>query len=622
MGVLGVLSAFWPLTRGLLGAAAGLGLGVGLAAILVTATGRESYLEPMVALGFVLALFGWLLGVGVWNQWAREWLGLPVKREEAQGWRRYFSFSTDHKVIGTQYIVTFITIMLLGGVAAVLMRVELADPEANVLGRNWFNTTMSMHGIFMIAVAVATIIGGFANFVLPLMIGAEDVAFPRINALSFWLIPPVAVLLLLAPLFGGFDSGWTAYPPLSVVNAHGQLLFLLAFLTFGFSSILGGLNFLATTITLRAPGMTWGRLPIFVWSVFAAAIISLTATQFVAFGLLMVILDRIFGMSFFNAGQGGDAILYEHVFWFYSHPAVYIMILPAFGVFLEVLAHFSRKPVFAYKWVVAAFLGIVAMSFIVWAHHLFTSGMANYLHIPFMVSTELISIPTGIVFLAALGTIWQGKLWLQTPMLFALAVVFNMLIGGITGIFLADVPTDIHLQDTYFIVAHFHYTIMGGEIFAIMAAVYFWFPKITGRMYSEALGKLHFALMFVLFNATFLAMFWVGNQGMSRRVAEYDAELGGMNMVVSILSFLLAASFLVFVFNMVRSWLRGPAAEANPWRASTLEWQTSSPPPVENFPIPPRVVGFPYPYGIPGARHGVAAPAGGSGEGESSKGSA
>ena len=385
---------------------------------------------------------------------------------------------------------------------------------------------------------------------------------------------------------------------------------------------LGGLNFLATIITLRAPGMTWGRLPIFVWSVFAAALISLTATKFVALGLLMVTFDRVFGMSFFNAGQGGDAILYEHVFWFYLHPAVYVMILPAFGTVLEVLAHFSRKPVFAYNLVVASFLSIVALSFVVWAHHLFTSGMANYLHIPFMVMTELISIPTGMVFLAALGTIWQGRLWLRTPMLFALAVVFNMLIDGITGIFLADVPTDIHLQDTYFIVAHFHYTIMGGEVFAIMAGVYFWFPKITGRMYSEALGKLHFALMFVLFNATFLAMFWVGNQGMNRRVTEYDAELVGMNLVVSILSFLLAASFLVFVINMARSLVQGPTTEANPWRASTLEWQTSSSPPVENFPVPPRVVGFPYPYGIPSARHGVIAPVGGSGEAEEPNGRA
>jgi cytochrome c oxidase subunit 1 len=349
--------------------------------------------------------------------------------------------------------------------------------------------------------------------------------------------------------------------------------------------------------------MTWGRLPIFVWSIFAAALISLTATQFVAYGLLMIILDRVAGTGFFDASRQGSALLYEHVFWFYSHPAVYIMIVPAFGIWLEVLTHFSRKPLFAYKFVVGAFLAIVALSYLVWAHHLYTSGMQDFLHIPFMVTTELISIPTGVVFLAALGTIWRGRLWLTTPMLFALAVIFNFLIGGLTGIFLADVPTDIHLQDSYFVVAHFHYTIMGGEIFAVMAGLYYWFPKVTGRMFSERLGRLHFALMFVFYNLTFLPMFWLGIHGMNRRVADYPAELAGVNLFTSVMAFLLAASFLPFVFNLVVSWIKGPAAGANPWRARTLEWQTTSPPPLENFPVPPRVLGYPYDYGEIGRAH-------------------
>ncbi|MCH8063563.1 MAG: cbb3-type cytochrome c oxidase subunit I [Chloroflexi bacterium] len=259
----------------------------------------------------------------------------------------------------------------------------------------------------------------------------------------------------------------------------------------------GGLNFITTIITLRAPGMTWGRLPIFVWSILAASIISLTATQVVAFGLLMVVLERVGGMVFFNAAAGGKPILYEHIFWFYSHPAVYIMILPGLGIMLETLSHFARKPVFAYKLVVGAFMSIVVFSFVVWAHHLFTSGMEQFLHMPFMIITELISIPTGIVFLSALGTLWMGKLWLRTPMLFAMGVVFNFLIGGLTGIFLADVATDINLQDTYFVVAHFHYTMMGGEVFLIFGALYYWFPKVTGRMFNEALGKLHFWWMFI-----------------------------------------------------------------------------------------------------------------------------
>lgn len=595
--------AFVAMGKGAVFAIIGLLVGGGVGTLLMNITGRTGTIEPAIAVGYVFALLGWLMGVGLWDAWAREWVGLPTKKLEVRDWRRYFRYCTDHKVIGVQYLTTFVILFLLAGLLSELMRVELMGPGRTIMGPNEFNTTMSLHGIIMIAVAVATIMGGFANFALPILIGAKDVAFPRINALSFWLIPPVAVLLIATPFLGGFDTGWTAYPPLSVVNAPGQLLFLLAFLTFGVSSILGGLNFVATVIALRAPGMTWTRLPIFVWSVFAAALISLTATQFVAFGLLMVVLDRVVGTSFFNAAQGGAPVLYEHIFWFYSHPAVYIMILPAFGITLEVLAHFSRKPLFAYKLVVGAFLSIVALSFIVWAHHLYTSGMADYLHIPFMAITELISIPTGVVFLSALGTIWLGRLWLKTPMLFALGVIFNFLIGGITGIFLADVPTDIHLQDTYFVVAHFHYTIMGGEIFAIMAGVYYWFPKITGRMYNETLGKVHFWWMLVTYNLTFIPMFWLGTQGMNRRVADYQPELAGVNLFVSVASFLLALSFLVFAFNLVYSWVRGPAASANPWRARTLEWQISSPPPVENFAHPPQVVGYPYDYGVPGSVH-------------------
>ena len=427
--------------------------------------------------------------------------------------------------------------------------------------------------------------------------GAEDMAFPRLNALSYWLVPPVAALLLAAPFAGGWDAGWTVYPPLSERNAFGQVLFVLAIITFGISSILGGLNFLVTIWKMRAPGMSWGRLPIFVWSVFAASLLSLTVTQFFAASLLLVLLDRVAGMAWFDPARGGDPLLYQHLFWFYSHPAVYIMILPGFGLALEVLTHMSRKPLYAYKAAVAGFLGIVGLSGLVWAHHMFTSGMSSWLHAPFMLTTEMISIPTGLVFLSALGTIWQGKLWLRTPMLFALAFVFNFLIGGLTGIFLADVATDVHLQDTYFVVAHFHYTIMGGEIFALFAGIYFWFPKITGRMFSERLGKLHAWWMFLGFNAVFLPMFVVGVRGMNRRVSDYLPAYAGLNRAISVAGFVLGASFLVFVWNAVRSWRRGEPAPANPWMARTLEWQVPSPPPPENFPAPPVVVAHPYGYG-------------------------
>ena len=594
----------FPLIRALVFGIIGFLAGMALAALLRNIMDLDPWVaEPVILVGYVFGLIGWLLGIGVWGAWTKEWLGLDHGVSHEQDWGRYLRFSTDHKVIGVQYLVTMVVLLLVGGLLAVMVRIELMESTEIFLDTNNFNTAMSLHGIIMIAVAVAVIMGGFAIYLVPLMIGADDVAFPRINALSFWIVPPVAVLLLATPLMGGFDSGWTAYPPLSVLNASGQLLFLLAFLTFGLSSILGGMNFIATIITLRAPGMTWSRLPIFVWSVLAAAIISLTATQFVALGLVMVILDRVAGTSFFNPADGGDPILYEHVFWFYSHPAVYIMILPAFGVALEVITHLARKPLFAYKWVVGSFFVVTTLSFLVWAHHLFTSGMAEYLHLPFMVMTELISIPTGMVFLAGLGTIWQARMWLTTPMLFALGFLFNFVIAGVTGIFLADIPTDIQLQDTYFVVAHFHYTIMGAEIFAVLGAIYFWFPKITGRMFNDTLGKVHFWWLLVAYNVTFIPMFWAGIHGMNRRNPVYPAELDDVNVFISIAAFVLAGSFALFAVHLAFAWIRGPKAEANPWHARTLEWQTSSPPPEHNFLEEPEVVGDPYGYGEPGSAH-------------------
>lgn len=611
----GVLAAFRPLACGVLSGAVGFGLGVGLVALLRIGAGRGPWsLELSSTFGYALGLVGWLFGVGLWERWGREWFGLST-RESPRGWPRYFAFTTDHKVIGIQYLVTFLLLFLLAGLFAVLIRVQLLQPADPVLGDDGYNRVMSLHGIIMIAVAVAVVIGGFGNYFVPILIGAEDVAFPRINALSFWLVPPVAVLLLAAQAVGGWDSGWTAYAPLSVRNASGQLFFNLAIITFGLSSILGGLNFLVTIIGLRAPGMSWSRLPIFVWSIFAAAILALLFTQFFAAAMLMITLDRIGDTSFFRAETGGEPLLYQHVFWFYSHPAVYIFILPGLGLTLEILSHFSRKPLFAYRWAVGGFLGIVILSGIVWAHHMFISGMDHRLVAPFLVTTEIISIPTGFVFLSALGTIWMGKLWLRVPMLFALAVVFNFLIGGVTGIFLADAPTDVHLSDTYFVVGHFHYTIIGGEIFALFAAIYYWFPKMTGRMYNERLGQLHFWLMFLAFNGTFLPMFWLGLHGMNRRIATYPADLQAVNVFVSVMGLLMAASFLPFLLNMVRALVRGPKAAADPWRARTLEWRVPSPPPIENFPAPPRVTGHPYDYGIPGAPvHGIVAVAGASDE--------
>ncbi len=557
-----------------------------------------------VTFGFIVGLIGWLMGIGLWNAWAREWFGLPTKPEGASDWRRYFRFTTDHKVIGVQYLATFIVILLLGGALALVMRLELGAAGQGLMDADAYNKLMSMHGILMIAVAVAGILGSFGNYLVPLMIGADDMAFPRINALSFWLIPPVAVALLAAPLLGSFEAGWTSYPPLSVVApGDGQVLFNLGIIAFGLSSILGGLNILTTVATMRAPGMSWGRLPIFVWSAFSASILSLLFTQFFAASMVLILLDRVAGTTFFDAAGGGDALMYEHMFWFYSHPAVYIMVLPGFGVALEVITHFSRKPLFAYKATVGAFLAIVGLSTVVWAHHMFTSGMANYFHAPFMAVTEFISIPTGVVFLAAAGTMWRGKLWFKTPLLLASGWIFNFLIGGLTGIFNADVATNVQLHDTYFVVAHFHYTIIGGSIFGLLAGAFYWFPKITGRMYHERMGQIFAVWVTVSLNLTFLPMFWVGVNGMNRRIADYPEALEGVNQFISWMAFLMGASFVLFAYNLLWSARRGKTAPANPWNATTLEWMVSSPPPQHNFPLLPEVVGHPYDYGVPGARH-------------------
>jgi len=602
----------------------GLYVGAGGTAAVRAMAGKDAWdAEMCITIGWVFMVIGWLMGVGMWKQWGVEWFGGTPQQLKLTGWQRYFGFNEDHKVIGIQYVAAFVVVFVLAGALALLLRIELAQSGEELLDNKLFNTTMSLHGIMMIAVAVAAVIGGLGNFAVPILIGSDDMAFPRLNAMTFWMIPPVAVTLLAVPFLDGLDTGWTAYPPLSVVTDGSQSMFNLAVMLFGLTSILGGLNFIVTIIFLRAPGMTWGRLPIFVWSMFVTAFLALFFTQGFFVGLFMVLLDRVAGTAFFDAAEGGDPLLYQHVFWFYSHPAVYIMVIPGFGLALEIIAHFSRKPLYAYPYAVAGFIMIAALSGIVWAHHMFTSGMPSYLHGPFLVVTELISIPTGLIFLAALGTIWKGRLYLQVPMLFALAVIFNFGLGGITGIFLADVPTDIHLHDTYFVVAHFHYTIMGGEIFALFAGIYYWFPKMTGRMYNETLARLHFWWMFIGFNVTFFIMHYPGIQGMNRRIADYPPAYETVNLIVSIAAFLLAASFLFFLVNMVYSWISGPEAGANPWKIRTLEWQTPSPPPLHNFPAPPVVKGNPYDYGVEGSVHGqiptqtpAGSPASGNGGGQ------
>jgi cytochrome c oxidase subunit 1 len=541
--------------------------------LVVAVRGGSPTDEVAVVFGFIFGLLGWLAGIGGLEAFGRQWMGKTPKTSADAGWRRYFQFSVDHKVIGIQYGVTLISVLLIGGLGAMLMRIELASAGVGILDLDDFNKVVSMHGILMVAVAVAGILGAFGNYIIPIQIGAADMAFPRLNAVGYWLIPPVAIGLLGAPFLGSFNAGWTSYAPLSVTNDSGQILFNMAIIAFGLSSILGGINVLVTVITMRAPGMSWGRLPIFTWAGFSASLLSFCVTQFFAAALVLVTMDRVAGTAFFSP-EVGTGLLYEHIFWFYSHPAVYIMVLPGFGVILELVPTFARKPLFAYKAAVVSLLSIVGLSVVVWAHHMFTSGMADFLHGPFMILTEAISIPTGVIFLAMIGTLWQGRLWFRTPL-------------------------------TYYVVAHFHYTIVGGSIFALLAAMFYWFPKMTGRMYNETAGKIFAIWVTVAFNFTFIPLFWVGINGMNRRIGDYPEAFESANRFASISALILGASFLLFIGNLLYSAVWGPKTGPNPWNSRTIEWQISSPPPPHNFLSQPRVVGHPYDYGVEGSVHVV-----------------
>ena len=566
----------------------------------------------VVVAGTVGFPLGYLAGIGCFDYWLYYISGRPTRPEDHSGhgahsWRDYFRVNTDHKVIGIQYVSTTIFFMLAGGLLAMLVRAELAQPGSQFVDPQTYNGLFSVHAALMIFLFVIPAFAGLANYVLPLMIGAPDMAFPRLNALSFWMLPVGGVMMLVSFIVpgGAFAAGWTNYAPLAQVNPDGNLFFQMGVQWAGASSIATALNFLVTIITMRAPGMTFWRMPLLVWANFTTSLLVVIATPFIAGSQFFLLFDRVVGTDFFVPADGGYVLGYQHIFWFYSHPAVYIMMLPGFGIASEVISVFARKPIFGYRLMALSLMAILFLGFSVWAHHMFVSGMADWLRIPMMITTLLIAVPTGIKVFSWLATLWEGRIHFDTPMLFALGFVSMFVIGGLSGIYLGAVPIDIHTSDTYFVVAHIHYVLLGGSLFTIMAGIYYWFPKMTGRMYDERLGKIHFWITFIAFNATFFPMHWLGIQGMPRRVADYVDRFADLNFFISVASFVLGASFILFIYNMVSSLARGPRAAANPWRALTLEWQVSSPPPIFNFDEIPQVVGSPYEYGVPGARHAV-----------------
>ncbi len=504
--------------------------------------------------------------------------------------------SIDHKQIGIMYLIATLFFFLIGGIEALIMRVQLARPENDFISPEVFNQLFTMHGTTMIFLVVMPFLIGIGVYLVPLMIGARDMAFPRLNALSFWLFVFGGLLLYFSFLTqsGAPDVGWFAYTPLSekpfTLN-KGPTYWALGLLATGIGSVASGLNNIVTILTLRTPGVTMRRLPLFVWMIMVTSFLLIFVMPIITSAFAMLLLDRLLGAAFFVPAKGGSAILYQHFFWGFGHPEVYILILPAFGIISEVIPVFSRKPIYGYEFVAGSTVAIGLLSLGVWAHHMFAVGLGNVFNAFFAIASMLIAIPTGVKVLNWTATMWGGKIHFATPMLFAVTFLIEFVIGGLSGVAIASPPIDWQATDTYFIVAHFHYVLFGGSLFAIFAGVYYWFPKMSGRMLSERLGKWHFWLTLIGFNLTFLVQHLLGLMGMPRRVYTYHdlPYWGSMNLISTVGSLILGLSVIVFAWNIIISLRRGEPAGNNPWNAWTLEWAATSPPPVQNFDLVPPV---------------------------------
>ena len=598
------------LIRGLIGLVLGWIAGSVLTIIIRVLVGLPAWKEePVLVGGAIVGTITFMLSTGVMNDWLQWMRGLETpgpgfNQPELTGVRKLMNVSYDHKVIGIQYGITSLVLLLTAGLFGLIFRTELAEPGLQFLTADQFNSLISLHGIVNIG-GILLGVGAMSNFLVPLMIGANDMAFPRLNAFAYWINIPGIVMLLTTLLLGGVDAGWTGYPPLSAnLGKVAFSMFFLGVYVIGLSSILGALNVITTTLRMRAPGMSLFRMPIFVWSALATALIALTVTQLIGLSFQMVLFERVFAMDFFNPAEGGNVLLFQHLFWFYSHPAVYVFVLTGLGVISELLPVFARKPLFGYKFVAMSSMAIALIGFLVWAHHMFTSGMASYLRVPFTYTTLLVAVPTGVKFFSWIATLWRGKISFQTPMLYVLGAISIFLLGGLSGPPNATVATDLHLHDTYYIVGHFHATMFGGYIFPFIAAIYYWFPKMTGRMYSERLGKISFWFILLGFYVQSLSQMQIGLLGMRRRIADYDPALGitTQQIMITIAAFAIGFGVLVFITNIIRSMRRGEVAVANPWRSRSPEWTLlPSPIPAHNYETPIEVVGEPYDYGLEGS---------------------
>jgi cytochrome c oxidase subunit 1 len=503
----------------------------------------------------------------------------------------------DHKRIGLMYLAVVLSAFTLGGVFALLVRMELLTPGRTIMDADTYNRMFTLHGVVMVFLfIVPSVPASMGNFILPIQLGAKDVAFPRLNLLSFYIYVFGALFALFSMINGGVDTGWTFYTPYSTLSNSWVIPMVLGAFIMGFSSILTGVNFIATIHKMRAPGMTWSRLPLFIWALYATSIMQVLATPVLAITLFLLTFERAVGLGIFDPKLGGDPVLFQHFFWFYSHPAVYIMIVPGMGIVSELISTFARRQIVGYMFIALSSLGLALVGFLVWGHHLFVSGMSEYAAMVFSALTFLVAIPSGVKIFNWVATLYKGSISLASPMLFALAFIFQFTIGGLTGLVLGMLAIDVHLHDTYYVVAHFHYVMVGGTVFAFFGGLHYWWPKMFGKMYSERLARVAFALVFIGFNVTFMSQFIMGSRGMPRRYYDYLPQFQLYHQISTVGSWILGTGFLVMLYMFITSLTSGKKAPKNPWGSAALEWTVPSPPPTANFLKDPVITRGPYDY--------------------------
>ena len=561
------------------------------------------YVYLAVLLGWVI---GFMAGMGAFVGPIRWMLGRESTHLDAEymagkdlGRSRYWKYTTDHKVVGIQYLIVTFIVFGFGGLLAMLIRTELGATWTEVFSPAFYNSIIGTHGIAMIIAMIIAVSGPLGNFIVPMMIGARDMAYPRLNALSIWLLVAAVPCLISSLFLGGIQDGWSAYQPLASQAPIGMLGYQMTIIVFAISTGIASVNLMTTILTMRAKGMSWSRTPIFVYGIFAASLMGLYAFPFYQYSQILSLSDRVFNTSFFNPLEGGSVWLYENLFWLLGHPEVYVIIIPTAAVLMEILPVFMRKPLFSFNFAVAGIVGVVALSGLVWAHHMYMTGWAPAVNYPFMLSTEMISIPVGFLVLVVIGTLWRGTSWSRLPLMAVYAVVFNKMIGGVTGIYLSDVPADQYFHGSMFVVAHFHYMLMGAGFFGAMGGIAFYFPKMTGKILDERYGAIGLWTVFIGFQLTFGSMFVAGLQGQPRRVLQFDEQFDISNWISTIGAYTIGVGTLIFLGAIIFSWKDGPMVSGNPWASKSLEWQTPTPVPLENFAVLPVVTERPYNYGVP-----------------------